>query len=254
MKLHLAAPCTYMKNFKKVNPKYFLETYYEIYKIKKDHILLEYIKEKPKDSFLLDSGAFTFMNKKTIDLNLDDYIENYIRFIVDYKIKYYFELDIDEKMGLEKVEFIRKCLKKETKIDPIPVWHKTRGVEYWEEMISKYNYVAMGLSGINETSKWARTNTLILKKMCHMAKNKNCKVHGLGYTRLKDMHKIGFYSVDSTSWKTCNRFGKIYKWDDLNKCMLTFNKPKGTRLVELNKMVIHTLKQWKKMSEYLEAF
>lgn len=86
-------------------PKYYLESYYYL----KKPIQLQLMKEV--DMFLLDSGAFTFMNaKKDKVFNVDEYLNNYIDFINKYDIQYFFELDTDSVHGIDKVLKMRKKL------------------------------------------------------------------------------------------------------------------------------------------------
>lgn len=61
--------------------------------------------------FLLDSGAFTFIqNAKHVDW--DEYVERYAKFVRENKIQKYFELDIDSIVGLKEVERLRAKLEK----------------------------------------------------------------------------------------------------------------------------------------------
>ena len=79
-------------------PKYYLESYFYL----KKPIQLQLMQEV--NMFLLDSGAFTFMNaKKEKAVNIDEYLDNYIAFINKYDVKYFFELDTDSVHGLDKV-------------------------------------------------------------------------------------------------------------------------------------------------------
>lgn len=96
-------------------------------------------------SFLLDSGAYTFMagsHKGAIDW--DEYVESYAKFINKYDVRLFFELDIDSVVGLEEVERLRAKLEAMTNKKPIPVWHKNRGKEYFIKMCEEYPYVALG--------------------------------------------------------------------------------------------------------------
>ena len=78
--------------------------------------------------FLLDSGAFTFMqNKKKGNIDWHAYIDNYVDFINRNNVKHFFELDIDSIVGYEKVKEIRKYIEQKTNKKCIPVWHKSRG-------------------------------------------------------------------------------------------------------------------------------
>ena len=79
--------------------------------------------------FLLDSGAFTFMQGKGGSPNWDEYIERYANFIKENKVQKYFELDIDSVVGYEKVKEYRNKLELLVGWQCIPVWHKSRGIQ-----------------------------------------------------------------------------------------------------------------------------
>ena len=64
---------------------YLLESYYYIKDFQKPLI-------RNADLFLLDSGAFTFMNTSKGNVNWNAYIDKYIAFINENDVKYFFEL------------------------------------------------------------------------------------------------------------------------------------------------------------------
>jgi hypothetical protein len=107
--------------------------------------LCSLIKSKPIKSFMLDSGAFSFLNqtKKNIG-GLSTYIDNYISFINNNKIDLFFEMDIDGVIPLKEIETIREKIEGGTYKKCIPVWHKSRGIQYFKDMCDQYNYVAIG--------------------------------------------------------------------------------------------------------------
>lgn len=115
MKIFIAGTSKYKEIVQKNTPKFILESYF-------------YFKEwqipliKNSEMFLLDSGAYTFMNSKNHkNLDFDSYLKRYIGFINKYDIKYFFELDIDDVVGYEKVLEYRKILEYETGKKCIPV-------------------------------------------------------------------------------------------------------------------------------------
>lgn len=61
--------------------------------------------------FLLDSGAFTFMQNSKSHVEWDEYIERYADFISRNNIEKFFELDIDSVVGYKEVLRFRKNLK-----------------------------------------------------------------------------------------------------------------------------------------------
>lgn len=221
------------------NQKIFiLESFYYI----KDW-MIPYIKDHW--NFLLDSGAFTFMNaKKKNNIDWDSYLEKYAKFINDHDIKLFFELDIDSIVGLKEVERLRTKLETLTNKKCIPVWHKSRGLEYWKQMVKDYDYVSIG--GI-VTKEIKPEHYSIFNNLLKIAKENDCKVHGLGFTQTKILNQYPFYSVDSTAWIYGNRGGFLYKY--ANGDFTKIQVPKGKRL-KGKEVAIHNFKEWIKFQKY----
>ena len=211
---------------------------------------IPYIKEIK--FFLLDSGAFTFMNNSKKEVNWDQYVESYANFINKYNIENFFELDIDNIVGIKEVERLRNKLETLTKKKCIPVWHKSRGLEYWKKMCEDYDYVAIG--GI-VTKEIKQQDYKYFTPLLKIAKENNCKVHGLGFTNLKSLSKYPFYSVDSTSWKSGNRFGTLYLFKE-NK-LIQIKKPENKRMVTNEKYGMvekFVFNEWVKFQKYADKY
>jgi len=187
--------------------------------------------KKLKDSgatILIDSGAHTFFSEEGIghgvavmkqsksNLNYDGYVKEYINWIIEVKdyVDYFVELDIGELVDYKKVVEWRKQLI-ETGATIIPVWHN-KGIpnkeKEWEKMCKEFDYV--GIEG-------SLPDGTYISKL-NVAKKYGTKVHGFAMTKEKQMLKIPFYSVDSTSWLSGGRFGITYIFTG-NK-MLHFGK------------------------------
>lgn len=243
MRVYLATYETISKTNKKdVSNIFLLSSYFK--HVNKQGVPY-YINPK---THLLDSRAFSFLNnkKKGVQIDWDKYIEGYASFIKKSKVQYFFELDIDPIVGLPKVEALRSKLENLTKLPSIPVWHKSRGLDYWIKMCEEYDYVAIG--GI-VTREIKPSQYPVFSKLLKIAKEKDCKVNGLGFTNMKGLRKYKFYSVDSTNWNSA-RFG--------SKGLCFFNvdtikwhpKPKGYIKKDLNKLKIHKFYEWVKFQEY----
>lgn len=195
---------------------------------------------------LLDSGAFTFMaSGKRVDW--DKYVEEYAAFINKYQIQKFFELDIDSIVGLQEVERLRAKLETLTGRKCIPVWHKSRGIDYWRKMCSEYDYI--GIGGI--VSKEIPRSILpqIANKLIAYAHAKGVKVHLLGYTPCDILAEgINLDSADSTTWIVGNRAGVVYKFDGRKICK--HNIPKGKRL-KASEVAKHNFIEWTKYQQYL---
>lgn len=204
---------------------------------------------KNAELFLLDSGAFTFMNGAKGKVDWDSYIEKYIAFINENDIKHYFELDIDSIVGYGEVKRIRSRLESETGKKSIPVWHKSRGVEEYKRLVNNYDYIAVGGFAMKHIS---RDEYPIIKRMVRYAYDNGVKVHGLGFTP-KEVTQYKFYSVDSTTWLSCRRFGSLFKFDG-DKMKMVTPKKHGTRKDCQREIEIMTVKEWIKYQKYLNRF
>jgi hypothetical protein len=218
---------------------YLLESFYYFRDFQKPLI-------QSADLFLLDSGAFTFMNTAKGNVNWSDYIDKYIAFIKENNVQHYFELDIDIIVGYEEVKRIRAKIERETGVQSIPVWHKSRGIEEFKRLVNNYRYIAIGGFAIKHIK---REEYPIIKKMVQYAYSKGVKVHGLGFTP-KDVTQYKFYSVDSTSWKSSRRFGSLYKFDGGQIKTIT-PKNHGTKRDKQKEIEIITVKEWIKYQKYL---
>lgn len=197
--------------------------------------------------FLLDSGAFTFMQNSKSHVNWEDYIKRYADFIIRNNIKKYFELDIDSVVGYPQVLKYRTMLEEMTGRKCIPVWHKTRGIEEFKKMCDEYDYAAIG--GI--VSKEIKPDQYkAFSGMIKEAHSRGCKLHGLGFTSLAWLPRCHFDSVDSTAWTTGNRFGFVYQFN--GRTMIKTDVPKGKRLADSRKVALINYTEWIKFQRYAE--
>ena len=197
--------------------------------------------------FMLDSGAFTFMQNSKTHVAWDEYIEKYADFIKRNKIEKFFELDIDSVVGYDKVLQYRNRLEQLTGRPCIPVWHESRGIEEFYKTCNKYSYIAIG--GI--VSKEIKPEQYrVFPKMIREAHKRECRVHGLGFTNLNWIPRCHFDSVDSTAWTTGNRFGFIYKFN--GKTMIKHDVPKGKRLANSREVALWNYMEWIKFQKYAD--
>ena len=198
------------------------------------------------NDYILDSGAFTYLNQAKGNVDWDNYIENYAKFINKYNANKFIELDIDPIVGLKEVERLRYKLEKLTGRQSLPVWHKSRGKDYWIKMCKEYNYIAIG--GI-VTKEIKSTEYKYFHYMLKVAHDNNCKVHGLGFTNMKGMNEYKFDSVDSSAWTSGTRFGHVYKFN--GRTMLKFSKKPGQR-VKSHITAMNNFREWVKFANYME--
>lgn len=198
--------------------------------------------------FLLDSGAFTFMQgTKSADIDWNEYIEKYADFINRNRVEKFFELDVDSVTGYEKVLTFRKRLESLTGKQCIPVWHSTRGIEEFRRMCDEYPYVALG--GI-VGKEWKQSAEGAIPSFISEAHKRGAKIHGLGFTKLQKLEEYHFDSVDSTTWTTGNRFGCIYYFD--GRTIQKKEAPKGYRLSDSRLAAVNNYVEWMKFQRYAD--
>lgn len=200
--------------------------------------------------FLLDSGAFSFLQGKT-RTDWDKYTEDYADFINRFGIELFFELDIDSIIGINEVERLRAKLERLTGKQPIPVWHKGRGKDYFLGMVKDYPYVALGGIAIKEIplNIFEKAFPWFINK----AHENGAKIHGLGYTSITGIHKYHFDSVDSTAWLYGNRGGYLYKFNPRTGEMDKIDTPKGFRLKSQD-AARWNFNEWVKFQKYAERY
>lgn len=166
--------------------------------------LAEFIRDNSQE-VMIDSGAHSFQKGKKVDW--DVYTEQYVQFIKKFdraNVVGYFEMDVDNVIGYQKVLSLRKKL--ESVSDKIiPVWHKNRGIDEFKKMCHDYSGKIVAITGFKNEDITDEQYLMFLK----YAKACNCKVHCLGMTRKAILDKVPFDYTDSSSWSADGRFGKI---------------------------------------------
>lgn len=200
-------------------------------------------------NFLLDSGAFSFKQRPDMKLDWDGYVDRYTEYINRNKIDLFFEMDIDKLVGLKEVERLRRKIERQTGKQPIPVFHKARGKEYFISMCKEYPYVALG--GIAKEQRLVGDRLKSVKWFIDTAHEYGAKIHALGFTYINSLPIYHFDSVDSTAWTSGNRFGTIYKFN--GKTLEVIKKPEGKRMANHQAIAMHNFQEWLKFADYAET-
>lgn len=222
------------QNFRDLNTKivhkskYVLATYYYLRQKTNNHELMNIIAEYNRNKrLIIDSGAFSFMNGKTItEQKLDDYCADYVSFLKKYSINYFVEMDIDSVLGFDKAMQYRTYIEQSLNKQCIPIFHKSRGKSEFVKMVNDYSYAGIGGIAIKDIkpNEWKHFKQLNL-----FANKHGCRLHAMGFTPSKNLNDYGFYSSDSSSWTMGVRFGNLYRFD--GQSIKSIKKPPHSRLV-----------------------
>lgn len=241
-----------------LEPPHVLDSFYYFRKASDNTIkkMMSYIKSDKCKTFILDSGAFTYMESakvsdKLIYDDFEQYIREYCDFINKWDIEHFVEMDIDLVVGIKKVEEYRKTIERLTGKPVIPVFHRERGEKYFHRMCEEYDYVAVG--GLVGTT-YARQHYHYLQWFIDVAHANNAKIHGLGFTSIEGLKKYNFDTVDSTSWLSGSRFASINVWNPITKKFDKYNKPRGKQTVKGFYRLAdkYNGKAWIQFGKYLE--
>ena len=197
--------------------------------------------------FIIDSGAFSYMSKPSAGAGVDwdRYVDSYADLVHGLGIEKFIEMDIDSIVGLKEVERLRRRLENRVGKQCIPVWHVSRGIDYWKGMAKDYGYISIG-GFVNREIR--RMNPQITK-LVDVARCSGAKVHGLGFMR----NHYGFYSGDASSWNICVRYGTrpVFK----NGKMTILNAIPGSRVTSENRPTIlnRAMMQFIKFANMMET-
>lgn len=228
----------------KYRPLYILETFFN-----GEAACDTALRSVSNENFLLDSGAFSYMNGAKVTLDqMDHYVNRYAEYIVSRGIRQFIEVDVDNIFGLEQVERWRKKLETAAGRQCIPVWHKGRGVEYWKQMCWEYRYVAVG--GL--VFHVRREEYRLIQKLVEYAYKRGVKVHGLGFTKTSELQKYRFYSVDSASWTVGAALGQ-QRYAFRNGVMKAHRIHQEGKKVRLDKLISHNMGEWIKFQKYMNG-
>lgn len=203
--------------------------------------------------FLLDSGAFSFITGNAGICDWDKYTEDYAAYINQYNIEHYIEMDLDALIPLSEVERLREKLITLTEREPIVVWHATRGMAYYKDMVKRYKYVAIATTLKGKEGIVWRQRPELMKYFIDLAHDTGAQIHGLGFTALEMLRYLHFDSVDSTAWLYGNRAGYLYQFDPfLPGFMRKINTPPGHRL-KSREAAMYNFLEWIKFQEYAKS-
>lgn len=183
----------------------------------------------------IDSGAFSAESKK-VSINIDEYC----KFLIDTKAITYAGLDVIR--DWKKTKANTEYMVKEYGLNPIPTFHLGSPISALEEMMD-YPYIALG--GL----VWSQGAKSHLNEVWHYILNNNpkLKVHGFGTTNIDLMKEYPWYSVDSSSYKWCKRFGAQYiLWDGFE--MASIREPDYLEILE--KSGYKGVKDYEKKDKY----
>lgn len=204
--------------------------------------------------FILDSGVFSYLKGDKVrgerdnqNVDWEKYVDEYANFVIQNKVKNYVEVDVDQMIGYDLVTKLTEKLEKKVGHKCMPVWHMNRGYDNWLKIVHDYDYVCFGafLTDNLDQSKFP-----MIKQFLSDAKKSQCNVHGLGLTTDKWLHKLPFYSVDSSTWIAGCRYGYLHYFDK-GYIKIQHKKP-NQKFIDQERVMMNNINEWRKFAKYCE--
>lgn len=156
-----------------------------------------------------DSGAFS-AQRSGASITLDEY-ESWVN-----KWRHVFTVYANLDVIGDGAASMRNLVELEKRgLEPLPVFHThTEDMSVLEELCERYEYVAIGgMVGY----RGATIFPWLVK--CHkVARKHGTGLHGFGQTSRRPLQDLPWYSVDSSSWTTGFRYGKVCVFDAEDGC------------------------------------
>jgi len=209
-------------------------------------IIVQRKEANPDVDFMVDSGAYTFQ-KKGRELDTDDfkaYLDEYLSWLEKYQdyIWAAVELDVDEWVGLDQVMDWWPMFD-QLRVPVIRVFHPDMGLDVWKTMCHRFPYVGI-TKGLNRD---------VVEDLITLARAYLTKVHGFGITDDWSMKKGIYYTTDSTTWKTTERWGCLYYWDDTEEKVKTLSRHRQDDWVQLKEDFEAEGLDWSKIAKREKA-
>ena len=201
---------------------------------------------------LIDSGAHSFQHGVG-HIDWDGYTREFADFIArntdNPKIEGFFEMDVDNVIGYDKVLELRAIL--ESVSDKIiPVWHRNRGIPDFIEMCKKYSGRRIAITGFRDNDIRDSQYNLFI----NAAHKYGCKIHVLGMTRVYLLNELNLGlddSFDSSSWIMMGayaniliQYNKFDKW--LIDCLGRIPDLSSQKLAPVNYVCYRNLQEYYK--------
>lgn len=204
---------------------------------------------------LVDSGAFTIMvprirGNKPSTFDARSYCKKYAEFVKKNKIDKFIELDIEGVVGFDVYRDCLHELQDITGKDPIYVFHKWRGLDYFKELVKQKDYVCLGDVDVATRNK---AQELYFSWFVDYAHQNNCKVHGLAFTQIDELTHIPFDSVDSSSWTVGIRYASVSRFNGHDVLKYDCKRTATRRLVHDSIVKRHDFLEWKKLQQYFDT-
>jgi len=190
---------------------------------------------------LLYSGAFSFHERAREELprgkqrfaeryvlelygqEIEEYLRGYLDFLKRWGERFsgYVELDLGPP---EEKTRLRMWFHEEG-LDPIPVFHQRDPFSYLIKLMEDYPYIALGAVANVPEDEVKRISARIFRR----AREYGVKLHGLGMTKIELMKRFPWYSVDSITWISSVKYGRIPWYSRKRRKLVVFGSSRQAK-------------------------
>jgi len=199
-------------------------------------------------NIFIDSGAFSAFN-----LNKEINLDNYCKFIKEVGGKVYAALDVirNPQQSIDNYRYMKEV----HGLNSIPVFHYNEHIKYLRMMLDEdVSYIGIGstFQRLRNFNIWLDSVWSIILRY-----RPDIKVHGFGATNWNLIQRYPWYSVDSTTYLSPQRFGRVNHYVKTKKIFIQLSLRKFAVLKKLDydkefskvksMGVIHTIKSYERL-------
>lgn len=166
-------------------------------------------------SFVLDNGAWSHAqnarkhnakhpDRPALSTQIDFY--EYVKWVNEYRRHPAFQWclipDVIDGSEEENVDLVNRWVRSGYKAKGVPVWHMHESLEWLDYLVSNFEWVALGSSGIfsrPNSRVWWRRMAEAMAVACDSYGRPRCKLHGLRMMNPEVFTRLPLASVDSTN-------------------------------------------------------
>lgn len=194
---------------------------------------MQYYLQHGCDIFI-DSGAFSAWT-----LGQEIPIRDYAKFCRRWDSKVQIKASLDDILSVEKSESNLQMLES-LGANVTPVFHMGEPYEVFDDLSDRYPYVLCGgtgsVTGDPRSRKFA-ARADHFTKVFDIAESKGTLVHGFGVTDFRLLKMFPWHTVDSSTWASGGRYGRITLFDPDRGTMVNIKTHRWAELVRYGEVL-----------------
>lgn len=153
-------------------------------------------------TFVLDNGAFSHWKSGAGEIDFDAYAKWVLEYSRHPSFDWCLIPDIIDGTEADNFDWVTRWTRSGFKAKGVPIFHLHESLEYLDYLVTNYEWVALGSSGVYSnpgSGGWWRRMAEVMGVMCDSNGRPRCKIHGLRMLNPAIFSQLPLSSADSTN-------------------------------------------------------